>query len=224
MFEMKLEQHDKAIILRKKGHSLREISDALKVSKSTVSVWVRDTILSKEAQIILQGKITKGQFIAAQNKRAKSERILQDFFNSNFHLIEHLKIDSSIIKIFLAIMYWCEGGKYNNKMIQFTNSDALVISSFMKLLRQTYNIKENKLRACVHLHSYHNEDKQLEYWSKITDIPVNQFIKSFKKENSGKRIRPNYQGCLQIRYHDSEIGRDLLMTGKAFFTKYGSLG
>ena len=220
---MKLEQRNKSVTLRKKGYSLKEISDVLKVAKSSVSVWVRDVKLSDKAKNIIANKMTRGQFISAQNKKAKSAKILQEYFNVNYALIEHLKIDSSVLKIFMAIMYWCEGGKYDNRMIQFTNSDPLVISSFLKILRQSYSIDEKKLRVCIHLHSYHLEDKQLKFWSKITNIPVNQFIKSFKKENSGKRIKPNYQGCLQIRYHDAEVGRDLLMAGKAFFTKYGSL-
>lgn len=221
---MKIKEHFKAIELRKQGKSLKEISILLRVSKSTVSLWCKDVRLSQEAIEILSQKVTKGQMLSAQNKRDKTLKILDKFYSDNYRNIENLRPSQDALKIFCAIMYWCEGGKFNNSMVQFTNSDPLVIASFLKLLRQCYSIKEDKLRACLHLHCYHSESKQINYWSKITNISKEQFIKSFKKLNSGRRIRPDYQGCLQIRYYDSLISKDLLMSGKAFMAYYGSLG
>lgn len=221
---MKIKEFHQAIIFRKKGFSLKEISDKLNVSKGTVSVWVRDIELSPEAMVRLETKISKGQIISADRRKAKTAKILDDFLESNLKLLDNSLVNKTTLKIYCGIMYWCEGGKYDNRIVQFTNSDPSVISTFLNLFRLSFDLDEQKFRACIHLHSYHSKETQLKYWSGITAIPSNQFIKPFKKKNSGKRIRPNYQGCLQLRYCDANIARDLLMTGKAFLTKYGSLG
>jgi len=43
---MKVLDRQAAIQLRVKGHSIKDISQSLKVAKSSVSVWVRDVELS----------------------------------------------------------------------------------------------------------------------------------------------------------------------------------
>jgi len=66
------------------------------------------------------------------------------------------------------------------------------------------------------LHSYHNPKKQLDFWSKITDINKKQFIKPYEKPNVGKRIHKNYQGCIAIKYHSNDLARRLNSIAKAF--------
>jgi DNA-binding transcriptional regulator GbsR (MarR family) len=52
---MKTEEKDNAIFLRKIcGLSLNEIANILKVSKGSVSSWVKDISLSKDIQLNLQ--------------------------------------------------------------------------------------------------------------------------------------------------------------------------
>ena len=46
---MKLDEQQKAVALRKRGYSMREISERLHVSKSSVSLWVRSVPLSPQA-------------------------------------------------------------------------------------------------------------------------------------------------------------------------------
>ena len=220
---MKIEEYHLAIELRKKGYSFTEISNELHISKSTASVWCRNIQLSDVAQKRLRTKVTLGQMKSAENKRNRTEQQLIDYWENANNQIANQKYDQLNPKLFCSLLYWCEGGKYDNTFVQFTNSDPLIISAFLTLLRKSFVLNEAKFRVCIHLHSYHSNVKQTEFWSKLTKIKKKQFIKPFKKENSGKRIRLNYQGCLQIRYYDTKVTRDLLMTGKALLEKYGSL-
>jgi hypothetical protein len=106
--------------------------------------------------------------------------------------------------------------------MRFINSDPNLVHTFLSLLRRSFNIDENKFRVCIHLHDYHNELRQIKFWSKITDIPTGKFLKSFRKSNTGKRVRNNYNGCVSIRYHDVMVSRELLMTAQAFFINSGA--
>lgn len=96
-----------------------------------------------------------------------------------------------------------------------------MIFSWHILIRKCFVLDERKFRPCIHLHSYHSPKKQLDFWSKVTDINKEQFIKPYQKANSGKRIRPNYQGCIRIRYHSCDVARRLMAIAKAFLRYKG---
>jgi hypothetical protein len=123
-------------------------------------------------------------------------------------------------KFICALIYYCEGAKDKTGGVGFTNSDPKLIKVFLMLLRNNYNIDESKFRICMHLHEYHNFEQQIKFWSKVTNIKKGQFIKPYNKPNTGKRIKEGYQGCLSVKYHSSDLQKQLLMTAEAFFDKF----
>jgi len=74
----------------------------------------------------------------------------------------------------------------------------------------------------MHLHSYHNENIQKDFWSNLTKIPKTQFNKTFLKPHTGKRIRDNYPGCVAIIYHDRALARLLKEIYRLFAKKIGA--
>ena len=108
-------------------------------------------------------------------------------------------------------MYWCEGGKDVRAGLQFINSDPILIATFLKYFREAFNLDEAKFRALIHLHDYHDPRKQLAYWSEITQIPEAQYHKPYIKPHSGVQKRPNYPGCVSVRYLDSTLGKTMQM-------------
>lgn len=216
----KVKEKLRAISLREKGYSLNEIVNKLDVAKSSVSLWVRNVALTNKARNRLLTKIRLGQLVAAENARRKTQEVLKEHFSEALRNLSSLRINRISAKTFCSLLYCCEGAKSLYSGVQFTNSDPQLVKTFLNLLRQSFDINEEKFRVCVHLHDYHNKYKQIKFWSEITGIDHNQFIKPFYKKNVGKRIRKDYNGCVSIRYHSADIGRQLLMTGKAFLTKF----
>lgn len=195
--------------LRARGFSFREISLKFGVAKSSASLWTRDVPLNRNARLRLKrvsdkGNI-KGRQVRLEHLHIQNEKIRQ-------RVIQELKsisrYDKVTLKVFLALLFWCEGSK-NLSVLTFTNSDPQLIALFLKLFRSAYDLKESSFRCCLHLHKYHNQKKQLDYWSKITHIPKSQFIKVYHKPNGGKRIHKEYQGCLSLRYYDSSKAKEL---------------
>lgn len=135
-----------------------------------------------------------------------------------------LKLNNSIIlfKLLASFLFWTEGGKSTDGYVFFINSDPKMFSLFVYLLRHSFNIDESKFRAMIHIHEYHN-NKQLHFWSSLTDIPINQFSKSYLKPHTGKRKRQNYQGCIRIRirYYDHKIALELRSLYNTFVNKLG---
>lgn len=213
------EVRHRAVELRRKGYSLKEISEHFKISKSTASLWVGDIILDVKATKRLLTIIKRGQFISAQKKKEKINFLERSYLEDAY---KELNMQPNYEKIICAMIYWCEGAKSSKKGIQFTNSDPNLVRTFLKLLRTNFNLDERKFHPCIHLHSYHSPRKQLDFWSKITDINKGQFIRSYRKPNSGKRICENYQGCISIRYSSSDFARRLMAIAKAYLLSKGA--
>lgn len=204
-----IELKEKAIRFRKKGYSLKEISGKLKIAKSTSSGWLRDICLSKTALNRLKKRKIYGQYKAIQT--GKRKRIARDAFYKKWaqNKLASILVNKNILRVFCSLLYWTEGAKFTDNCLKFTNSDPRMISTFLVLLRKGFDIKEKSLRVNIHLHSYHNDNKQKMFWSKVTKIPLSQFNKSYQKKNTHKRIRKNYAGCVRICYYCSDTARKI---------------
>jgi|SRR3989338_4258774 len=217
---MKVAEQEKAITLRKRGYSLSEIHRELGVAKSSVSLWVRDVSLSPSVKSKLLDKFTSGQLKSQEvlrekhlNKLARIQsEVAKDFTDFDYSRVNKLVICS--------LLYWCEGNKGKSGGVSFTNSDPNLVKTFLTLLRQVFPLDERKFRVCMHLHPHHNEQKQKKFWANITNISPEQFNKSFLKQNSGKYKKEGYQGCIRVRYHDSELMYKLFMASALFMKKF----
>lgn len=219
----KAEEKLRAIELRKLGYSVNEIVQKLGVAKSSISVWVRNVHLTTSARNRLLGKIKLGQMKGAENKRQRTQ-IIMNGHSSN--ALDELNGSMSLSvfheKVICALLYWCEGAKNPYQGVDFVNSDPDLIKMFLNLFRDTFSPDEKKFRACIHLHQYHDPEKQLKFWAQITSIPREQFIKAYLKPHTGKRIRENYQGCISVRYYSNDVARQLLSVAKVFLKNYQS--
>src|SRR3989344_1524983 len=68
----------RAVELRKQGLSYSEILKAVNVSKSTLSLWLRNTTLDENTRFILKEKLVSAQKLGAEAKRRQRiEKVLQ---------------------------------------------------------------------------------------------------------------------------------------------------
>jgi hypothetical protein len=200
---------EKAIKLRKTGYSLKEIADKLKISKSTASLWMTNISLNTQAQERLKKRITFGQYKSKLAKLNHKNKLIKSFQKIAAQDFKNIPKNPSLYRLLCSLLFWCEGTKNNTTQIKFTNSDPNLIKYFLFLFRNGFQIDEGKFRAIIHLHNYHNEQKQITYWSKITKIPKKQFYKSYNKPNTGKRIKLDYQGCIAVNYYDARLAKTL---------------
>ena len=218
---MKEESKKKAIVLRRQGYSLSEVSIKLKIAKSTASVWLKDIELSNSELSELKKKIQAGRLKGVASNKFKKDVLLaniakkakKDIFSINGNVI--------LNKLFCSLLFWGEGSKSGSDL-RIINSDPELIKVFLKLLRISFSIDESKFRVVLHLHKYHNIEKQKRYWSKITDIPLSAF-KVYLKANTGKNKKEKYQGCVSVRYYDYKISLELTDYYKEFSKRFAGL-
>lgn len=216
-----IETREEVIKLRRKGYSLNELHDKFGVAKGRLSDWLRDVSLPPRAIKRLDHIVRKGRVKAAETNKSRTRRTIERFTSDAMLQLEGLVLDKEYIRLMCALIYYCEGRKSMYDHLSFTNSDPNLIRTFLKLFRAGFNVNENKLHVCVHLHQYHNPTTTLRFWSRLTGIPLRQFMRPYQKPNTGKRIRNGYNGCAAVSYYDVNMAREVLTLAEAFLKQSG---
>jgi transcriptional regulator with XRE-family HTH domain len=189
--------------MRRNGLSLGDISRKSGVSKSTLSLWVRDIPKPLNLNYTNQKEWLKQIRVLAilANKEKRRNVSFQIGFEVKNDL-EKWKLGSpEIQKAILAVLYWAEGTK-GREIIQFANTDPRLALLFVTLLRNNFSLDESKFRVRLHLHYYHREKEVKKYWSNLLNIPENQFNKTYRKLRSKeKTFRRNTGGICFIKYN-----------------------
>ena len=190
--------------LRTQGLDYEEVAGALGVSKSSVSLWVRD--LRRPERLSYEEcrkRSAEGarRYWAAERPVREAERAA----TCAAAAAQIGPITDRELLIAGAIAYWCEGAK--NKpgrradRVIFTNSDPALVRLFLRFLDVTGTPRTNAtFRICIH------ESADLEasqrYWLEMTGAPAEQFRRPTLKRHNPKTIRKNtgneYHGCLRI--------------------------
>ncbi len=203
-------QKIRAIELREQGYSLSEISETLKVSKSSASLWVRSSTLSEAAQSSLAKKRSEGRQRSGNTHRKRTDLRIKEARAYAAHILKGVELNPDTSRLLCSLLYWCEGTKIRrSNTFSFTNSDPQLVATFMRLFRAGFDVDERKLRLSLHVHEYHDTEKQLRFWSRIATIPLEQCHKPYQKPHTAKQTREGYQGCVGIRYHDTDLARRL---------------
>lgn len=125
------------------------------------------------------------------------------------------------IKIIGAMLYWCEGYKSDKAGgIDFANSDPMMISAFLKFLREVYTINEKRLRVLIYCHSNQDQNKLIKYWSNLTNIPTEQFTKPYVRQDQNKNFRIMEWGLVHIRYCDKKLLLEVKKLINDYLRKY----
>lgn len=210
------------------GKSYGEIGKLLGVPKSTISTWFGKTLkrpIDKEIRRKHFARIHKLASIALkknwEEKHKKEAQLIKEKVEKE--LREYPLENIGFYKSLLAMLYWAEGSRHKNASTEFVNTDPNLMLLYVALLRKCYNINESKFSVRLRVHYYHSKRKVKNFWSKLLNIPLNQFSKvSIKKRSKTKRFRKNFAGICCVRYKDSNIRKELMEVGSSlqeFITK-----
>lgn len=204
---MKIAEKNKARSLRKKGYSINRIIKETSYSKASVSVWVRDIILTKrqKEKISERGRsmesIEKRRINRLVNEQAK-RRIVIDEAKKDF-----IEISVRELKLIGIILYLGEGSKKKMGTVAMSNSDPIVIKIMLRFLREICEVPEDKFRGHIHTFNHANIDTTEMYWSKVTGIPRKQFYKTYSKSSSSSLQKRNSLpfGTFDVSVNDTKL-------------------
>ncbi len=200
-----------AISLRKDGLSIKEIAKTLNVSKSSVSIWCSDVLLTKNQENALKKKMIaaghKGRLIGAETQKRRRNDIIRKYREDGLKDISN--IDSRDLMLLGIGLYLGEGNKKGNKF-QFTNSNSDIINIILLWLTKILKIKRSDIVLNVIINSAHTkrEDDIRYFWSQKTKIPITQFNKTIFIKSKNKKVYDNFSnhfGTLVIRVKKSSL-------------------
>ncbi len=177
--EMKHQEKEKAIMLRRTGMSLGAIAKKLAVSKASVSVWVRDVVLSQEQMVQIKSSV-QGRDVVERRRttRISNERLKrQSVIQAAEREIRSISLEE--LKLIGCSLYFAEGGKTVRGMVRLANSNPNMIRIMMRFFREVCMVEESRFRGHIHTHSVAQVRNAEKYWSEITGIPVRQFFKTY---------------------------------------------
>lgn len=204
---MKLEEKKLAINLRKKGYSMNEIKGKLRVSKSSVSLWVRNVQLtdSQKKELSLKG-LTKESIEKRRTTRLGRENARRQIIVDNAKK-EIFSLSDQELKLIGIALYWAEGAKTRRGSVQLSNGDPRIIRLMMKFFEKICKVPKEKFRAHIHIHPHLDVKKAESYWSSISGIPLNQFYKTYSKSNKASQNKKDSLpfGTFDIYVHNTEL-------------------
>ncbi len=194
---MKLALKSRAIKLRERGWSYNVIEKRLEVSKSTLSIWLRDIPFKPNAAV--RKRIREGPAKAAVTINAKRRASIRVAKKAGAKQVGDLtKRDLFMLGIAL---YIGEGTKAHEQ-VQVINADTNVIRLAMRWFREVCRIPEENFSAVLHTYPDNSESSSLKYWSGVTGIPKHRFGKTqtdYRKNKSDKKRRILPYGTVHIR-------------------------
>ena len=206
---MKYKEKIKAINLRKKGLSYKEILKKVKVSKSTLSIWLREIKLTREQKDRLTDKMDRIRYEVAKRKVAYRIKRTNEIIEKSRKEVKIYK-NNSLFLVGIAL-YWAEGAKNPVESVKFANSDEKMIVIIMKWFRKICKVPESKFRIHIHMHNLHCRKDILKYWSDITNVPLKQFYKPYVKKTSlGQRKNILYNGTCSVIINDKSLFRKIV--------------
>jgi len=190
---------ERARQLRTDGRSYNEIAAQLSVSKSSVSLWVRDLPLPPKFQHVLNERRI------ANLRQFNDDRTARLSAETAAAAAEIGGLTDRELLIAGAIAYWCEGAKSkphrHAHWVTFINSDPSLVRFFLRFL-DVAGVSRADLILRVHIHENADADAAQRFWLESTGAQPEQFRSPVLKHHNPKTMRKNvgvdYHGCLRI--------------------------
>ena len=197
----KQEEQARARELRAEAWTLADIAAELGVSKSSVSLWVREVEFEPQPRRTAR---RRGPNKLQRRKAAQIEQLRLEGLNRLSDLNEQAFLAAG------AALYAGEGSKTDGDVV-FANSDPRMVLFFCAWLRRFFTIDESRLRARVYLHEGLDLSEAIEFWSAITQIPTSQFGKAYRAAaDSSIRHNKHRHGCAYVCYRRVETHRAIM--------------
>lgn len=197
------ELREQAIEMRRQGFSYNQILSRLRVSKSSLSLWLRNVPLTEEQVAELARRQALGSAKRAATLRARRierERSIMDTAAAQIGSLTPREL-------FLmgVIAYWAEGSKakpwHPSPSMSFINSDPEMIKLYLRWL-DLLGIERSRLIFRLNIHVSADIEAATAFWMELVDAPPSQFRRPTLKAHNPKTVRRKagieYVGCLTI--------------------------
>ncbi len=207
---MKHAAKKRAVQLRKEGKTYQEIRTLVPVSKSTLSLWLREVGLAKQ-----QAQRITAKKRAAQKKGGATRRIMRE--ESTAALIEQAQqgvgaLSPRELLLVGTALYWAEGSKQHAHSksvgVLFSNGDAAMHRVFLQWL-SLVGVSYADLIFELYVHEERRKESPqfVAWWKKAlaldSGVPMAIYAKKGNRNTMRKNTGALYHGLLRIKVRRS---------------------
>ncbi len=212
------------IQLRRQGKSYNEISEFLKIPKSTIHVWLKDNkwsleikeALTKRAQTLASPKLR----LMALAQKTKWEKLHEQFKKEAKS--EFPNLQNNLLFITGLMLYWGEGDKMlRNGQVRLTNSDPELIKIFYSFLHVALGISKEKIYIKLILYPDLKNEIYKKYWSRTLKVPLIQFRNSVTISGRHPTKRLSY-GICSVEVYSRELKEKIFTWLKLYQEYFGN--
>jgi hypothetical protein len=197
----KVKEQEEARTLRAQNHTLADIARTLGVSKSSVSLWVRDVPFTP----------SRRRYGSQRRPHPAHEAKLRQIKELNREGRERIgRLSEEEFLVAGVALYAGEGAK-GDGTVQFANTDPAMIRLFCAWLRRFFDVDASRLRVRVYLHQGLNLESAEAFWSKLTGVPREQFRQAHRAvPDASIRHNKHEHGCAYVYYCCSKTHRQIM--------------
>ena len=206
----KVAEQEQARVLRAQAWTLNEIAAELGVSKSSVSLWVRDVRFDEATRAARAGANRnrggrgRAPNVLRQRRLGEIERLAREGRERIGDLSDRDLLIAG------TALYAGEGAKTDGA-VAFANSDPRMVRLFCCWLRRFFDIDEERLRLYLYLHEGLDLEAACDFWSQLTGIPRSQFRKPYRAVPDPSIRRSKHpMGCLRVAYSCTRTHRGVM--------------
>jgi hypothetical protein len=215
-----IQQRLRAIKLRKEGKSYTQIKEEVKVSKSSLSLWLRRYPLSqvriRELRNFNEQKIERFR----NTMRTKKETRLKTVYQKEQSYL--LPLTKKELYIAGLLLYWGEGAKTTPFAASLSNTNPEVVKFFIFWLASVLHVPEKKIIVRLHIYADMDKKDEINFWSKQLGLPLNQFKPPYVKKTTlrGLTYKGFGHGTCNLIVYGREYIEKIMMGIKVISDEY----
>jgi hypothetical protein len=195
------QRQEAARALRAQNRTIADIAKTLGVSKSSVSLWVRDVPFTPSLRL-------RGAHRRPHPAHMAKLRQIDDLNRQGTARLGELNEESFLVAG--IALYAGEGAKADG-CVKFANSDPEMVRFFCAWFRRFFAVDESRLRCSVYLHMGLDLEATEAFWSELTGIPRTHFGKAYRAEPDPSIRRNKHEhGCFYVSYSCSRTHREIM--------------
>jgi hypothetical protein len=195
----KVVEQGRAVDLRVLGWTVPEIAAELGVSRSSVSLWVRDVPYAPR-----RGRPPRTAPNVLQRRKAEEIERLAAEGRARIGALS----DRDLL-IAGTALYAGEG--FKTRQVGMANTDPRILALFVTWLRRFFEVDEARLKCALYLHEGLDLEAATSFWSDLLDIPADRFLTPYRAVADATIRRSKHpMGCPRVTYTCSKTHRAVL--------------
>ena len=216
----KFKERRLAIELRKQGKSYGQIRQIVKVSKSTLSLWLRNIPLTEKQILGLKEIRIRATERYRETMRIKRLRKVSGYYKDQSEKL--LPLTERELLIAGLFLYLGEGNKVSRSSVGITNTDPSVIKFALYWIINCLKVPAGKVRVQLHLYDDMDIKRETDFWLNELNLPKSCLMNAYIKKSTRESIDQKGfgRGTCGLWVHNTVLKENLMMAIRAITDNY----